>query len=390
MIDDFYSIGEDNRDEVDEIRHDRYAELIKTPQRQQSRLVDKSHGKTQRRIFDSLTDKGHMETRDDNVIDDASYDSTPSSVRFYSPKIDSPSASLGKSPHAFKFAPSLEHKGKQRDKPFHEMDPNLTPRPTKLAKLSNGMRSIDDGAMGSPNRSGPPRSTGVENPTTAKQVISYDEREQLYSKPLWKISRDDTIHGLASGPRQGTTDIASMISPRNRGTSRTPVPGPSNHDDPQLRGKFLGHHRQQTLLPISRPLCIRSLESVSGRHAIRNKVYDFFAVICFVEAQVVKPAMMPPKRDIRIMDPSIDKKVLVSIFVDPLKFKPAVGTIALFRSLTTHEWDRGMLNAYPQHCGGKNWFIVDPVGVEGCNVEKLREWWKKKSAEMEQEQKDPG
>lgn len=384
MIDDFYSIGEDNRDEVDEILHDRYAELIKTPQRQKTQLMDKTHGKTRRRIFGSLADTGHMETRDDNVTDETSYDSTPSSVRFYSPKIDLPSTSLGKSPHAFPSTPSLERKAKQRDKPFHEMDPNLTPRPTKSAKLSNGMRSIDDAAVESTNHSGPRRSTGVENPKAAKQDIFYDEKAQLSSKPLWKISRDERIQGLASGPKQRTANVACMISPRNSGTSRTHILDSLNVDNSQLRDKFPGHHSQQTLVPIRRPLCIRSLESVSGSHAIRNKVYDFFAVICLVEAQVVKPAMMPPKRDIRIMDPSIDKKVLVSIFVDPLRFKPAVGTVALFRSLTTHEWDRGMLNAYPQHCGGKNWFIVDPVGVEGCNVEKLREWWKKKSAEMEQ------
>ena len=78
------------------------------------------------------------------------------------------------------------------------------------------------------------------------------------------------------------------------------------------------------------------------------------------------------------MDPSTDKRVLVSVFVDPASFVPEVGTVALFRSMTTHEWERGMLNVYPQHCGGRKWFVRDPVGVEGCDVMGLRDWWERK------------
>ena len=85
----------------------------------------------------------------------------------------------------------------------------------------------------------------------------------------------------------------------------------------------------------------------------------------------------------RIVDPSTSKRVLVSVFVNPINFKPSVGTIALFRSLTTHEWDRGMLNAYPQQCEGKDWFIIDPIGVEGCDVPGLRNWWTLKCAETD-------
>jgi len=84
---------------------------------------------------------------------------------------------------------------------------------------------------------------------------------------------------------------------------------------------------------------------------------------------------MKLKRDLRIVDPSSDKAVLLSVFDDPLHFTPAVGTVALFRNLRMHEWDGGSLNAYEKYCAGYEWFVPNPVGVEGCDVEALREWW---------------
>lgn len=134
------------------------------------------------------------------------------------------------------------------------------------------------------------------------------------------------------------------------------------------------------LAPIERALNIIPLAKLRG-YTRRNDVYDVFVVVHSVGGEVIKRSRMPAKRDLRIIDPSTDKKVLLSIFVDPDKFKPAAGTIALIRSVTTHEWDGGMINVYPKQCEGKQWFLPDPVGIPGCDVAHLRQWWTKKQAE---------
>lgn len=126
--------------------------------------------------------------------------------------------------------------------------------------------------------------------------------------------------------------------------------------------------------PIMTPLRLMSLSSLKG-YRRRNDIYDVFAVIYSVSDMVVKRSRMPAKRDVRIVDPSTDKKVLLSVFVDPANFKPRVGQIALMRNLTTHEWDGGMLNAYPKQCEGTQWFIPDPQAIAGCNTNFMREWW---------------
>ena len=72
---------------------------------------------------------------------------------------------------------------------------------------------------------------------------------------------------------------------------------------------------------------------------------------------------------------------MLSVFVAPEAFSPAVGTVALFRSVTTNKWDGGSLNAFGRDCEGKEWFLPDPRDVAGCDVLGLRMWWLEKQAE---------
>ena len=148
---------------------------------------------------------------------------------------------------------------------------------------------------------------------------------------------------------------------------------------PLLRRQEISLTRDgKQLRPINRILKLMPLSRLSGSRALRNKICDVFVVICSVAPDIVKRSGMQAKRDLCIMDPSTDKRVCLSVFVDPCNFAPAVGTIALMRSVTTHEWDGGSLNVYPKECEDREWFIPDPVGIEGCDVEGLRGWWQKK------------
>lgn len=126
------------------------------------------------------------------------------------------------------------------------------------------------------------------------------------------------------------------------------------------------------------PLDLHPLSSVSGSRHSRNQRADYLAIVSWVDDKTIKRVNMELKRDLRIVDPSTDKAVLLSVFTDPVNFTPVVGTVALFRNLRMHEWDGGSLNAYEKDCKGYEWFVPNPVGVEGCDVQGLRGWWVKR------------
>lgn len=90
----------------------------------------------------------------------------------------------------------------------------------------------------------------------------------------------------------------------------------------------------------------------------------------------------PPKRHIKIHDPSISSRrvgVTVAIYVDAKDFLPEVGTVALFRGVTMQRWEgEVILNAYAnlKDCG-EEWFVTGEETLEemGHDVKGLRRWW---------------
>lgn len=363
IIEDFYSIGEESRDNIDEERHDQYTELIKTPRRQPAKPVDgdERYGSTRRRILEVPGSHSQQNEHQREGNDSFPLNSTPDTLRGLSPNdkevlLDGPSKKIF-SP--LMKSPSSDQKKRKREEPFDEIDPNLTPRIVKITKLAEEMFASRKNSTDGGNTHNSPPELQSHRPAAAKHIdITYEKpgnQTNIAPKPKLEVGREEI---KAAKTHKVTGDFRAFNS--GNPVSRHPAKDP------------------EKLLPIKRPLSIRPLSSLTGSHATRNKVHDVFAVICAVDDSVIKPPAMPLKRDIRIMDRSTDKKVLVSVFVDPAKFKPAVGTVALFRSLTTHEWDRGMLNVYPQQCAGREWFVADPIGVEGCDVVGLREWWERK------------
>ncbi|KAL8724250.1 MAG: hypothetical protein Q9181_006910, partial [Wetmoreana brouardii] len=117
------------------------------------------------------------------------------------------------------------------------------------------------------------------------------------------------------------------------------------------------------------------LVSITGSNKRRNTHHDVLALIVSVSPDVVKRAGMPPKRDLRIMDISTVKKVALSVFTNAETFKPEPGTVALFKRLTTHDFDGGSLNAYAKDCDGLAWFIPNPPGFENGEVAQLKDCW---------------
>ncbi|KAL9035079.1 MAG: hypothetical protein Q9180_005049 [Flavoplaca navasiana] len=131
----------------------------------------------------------------------------------------------------------------------------------------------------------------------------------------------------------------------------------------------------KALLVLFESLPTTPLVAVTGSNKRRNTRHDVLALIVSVSPDTVKRANMPSKRDFRIMDISTTKKVLLSVFTKAEDFHPQPGTVALFKHLTTHEYDGGSLNAYVKDCAGSDWFIPDPPGFENGEVAQLKDCW---------------
>lgn len=121
-------------------------------------------------------------------------------------------------------------------------------------------------------------------------------------------------------------------------------------------------------------LQLSTLASVTGTNATRNKQVNILAMIEYVSSSTVKPTTAPLKRDVRIVDPSTNKKVTLSVFVDPVNFVPKAYDIILFRDLTTHDFSGGNLNAYPKKCRGTEWYILNPYDAEECDMKSMEDF----------------
>lgn len=135
-------------------------------------------------------------------------------------------------------------------------------------------------------------------------------------------------------------------------------------------------------------LWVRPLRIVLGRDFYYDSPLDVFAVVQWVDNKIIEEKGQNRKRNIRIVDSSTRKKVLLSVQVDPVNFTPAVGTIALFKRLRYEKSDGGSLSAWPSYCAGYDWFIPNPVNIKGCDVDRLRKWWDKKQVPEGVERKE--
>ncbi len=241
----------------------------------------------------------------------------------------------------------------------------------------------------SPNQmSAPEKRRGGNKPMADRDTVQNGLALQKKSKPDSLPKSMEFYNKNVSSHRKRCHEPAVAHGPlcycavcHPRGTSRAVT---AKEPQPQPQPQPTTLLSQQALLaletghPLKRlrtPLNFQPLSSVSGSRSRRNRSGDYLAVVSWVDNKTIKRPTMKLKRDLRIVDPSSDKAVLLSVFDDPLHFTPAVGTVALFRNLRMHEWDGGSLNAYEKYCAGYEWFVPNPVGVEGCDVEALREWW---------------
>ncbi|KAI1359879.1 hypothetical protein F5Y08DRAFT_318577 [Xylaria arbuscula] len=153
---------------------------------------------------------------------------------------------------------------------------------------------------------------------------------------------------------QNREAIASAIP-----SDQPPPPHPSHHD----------HFTQ--------PLKLTKLRSIPNLPFKQNWSVN---VLCVVSAiSDVEPAGIPPftQRQARLTDPSTDKHVLVTVFLDAHLFTPRVGSVVLLCGVKNHRFDGGSLKKYDSDRpkSGGTWWCEDPSQLSWCDVDGLRQWW---------------
>ncbi|KAI1201822.1 hypothetical protein F5X97DRAFT_267195 [Nemania serpens] len=128
---------------------------------------------------------------------------------------------------------------------------------------------------------------------------------------------------------------------------------------------------------LSRPPKLTKLRSIPNLPYKQNWSVN---VLCVVSAiSDVEPAGIPPytQRQARLTDPSTEKHVLLTVFLDPHQFNPGVGSVVLLFGIKNHRFDGGSLKKYASDRpkAGENWWYENPSQFSWCNVDELRRWW---------------
>ena len=216
--------------------------------------------------------------------------------------------------------------------------------------------------------------TSGHSPSSKVAIVDTKKRKRGTPAPDLDI---DLLSPASKTDNSRETPPAKMVKRQgyNGGQSRSP----NDHIVGASASKVLSQQdvsSQPLILPEQppSPLQLSTLASITGPNASRNKQVNILAMVDYVSSSTVKPTTAPLKRDVRIVDPSTDRKVTLSVFIDPVNFIPKQYDIILFRDLTTHDFSGGNLNAYPKKCRGKEWYIVDPYEFKECDMKSMEEF----------------
>ncbi|KAI2775803.1 hypothetical protein F4815DRAFT_486676 [Daldinia loculata] len=126
-----------------------------------------------------------------------------------------------------------------------------------------------------------------------------------------------------------------------------------------------------------KPLKLTELRKIPNLPYKQNWSVNVLAVVSAISG--LEPSGLPPysQRQIRLADPSTDKHVLLTVFLDPEQFLPAVGSVVLLLGVKNHRFDGGSLKKYASDrpAAGHNWWYENPTQFDWCDVEGLRQWW---------------
>ncbi|KAI0205548.1 hypothetical protein F4808DRAFT_472231 [Astrocystis sublimbata] len=127
----------------------------------------------------------------------------------------------------------------------------------------------------------------------------------------------------------------------------------------------------------SQPEKLTKLRSISHLPFKQNWSVNVLCVISAISE--VEPAGIPPytQRQARLTDPSTNKQVHFTVFLDPHFFNPQIGSVVLLLGVKNHRFDGGSLKKYAsdQPKLGERWWYQNPEQFPWCDVAGLRRWW---------------
>ncbi|KAI1754800.1 hypothetical protein F4782DRAFT_462338 [Xylaria castorea] len=199
-----------------------------------------------------------------------------------------------------------------------------------------------------PEKAQSPRQTVVAKPTASEDIgladMDDDFEVMAISKNKTAFNREEVAAAIVNHEQDATTSPGNLRWPTN---------------DP------------------SRPLKLTKLRSIPNLPYKQNWSVN---VLCVVSAiSDVEPAGIPPytQRQARLTDPSTEKQVLLTVFLDPHLFNPQVGSVVLLFGVKNHRFDGGSLKKYASDRPktGENWWYKNPTQFTWCDVDGLRQWW---------------
>ncbi|KAH8907343.1 hypothetical protein BR93DRAFT_945367 [Coniochaeta sp. PMI_546] len=130
----------------------------------------------------------------------------------------------------------------------------------------------------------------------------------------------------------------------------------------------------------TKPVKLTPLRLVPNLPYKQNWMVNVLAVVSSLSD--VEPSHLPPyhQRTARLTDPSTSKQVLLTVFLDPDDFDPAVGSVVLILGVKNHRFDGGSLKKYASDRpkNGARWWFEEPKELDWCDVANLKAWWESK------------
>ena len=132
---------------------------------------------------------------------------------------------------------------------------------------------------------------------------------------------------------------------------------------------------------LNTPLKLTTLHAIPRLPYPQNWTCNVLAIV--TELSDVQPSHLPPyrQRTARIADPSTAKNVHLTVFMDPEKFTPDVGSAVLLTGVKNHKFDGGSLKKYASDrpsvgvTASKGWWFQDPWDLTWCDVTGIKAWW---------------
>jgi hypothetical protein len=128
----------------------------------------------------------------------------------------------------------------------------------------------------------------------------------------------------------------------------------------------------------TQPMKLTDLQSIPKLPYKQNWMVNLLAVIAWLSD--VEPTYLPPghQRRARLVDPTTDKQVLLTVLLNPEGFRPDVGDVVLLVGVKNHQYEGGSLRKYmsDKPKSGHSWWVVNPETLGWCEEEAtaLKEW----------------